>query len=81
MATQDLNQLYQTATDAFRRATPIPQGLFGATQYPNQGGITTLPTGTQPKLLDGNVPMEAPWKPPAVMPPHTAVMPPKGHQY
>ena len=50
MATQDLNQLYQTATDAFRRAIPTPHGLFGATQYSNQGGITTLPTGTQPKL-------------------------------
>ncbi len=45
MATQDLNQLYQTAMNAFRRATPIPQGLFGATQYPNQGGLTTLPPG------------------------------------
>ena len=50
MAIQDLNQLYQTATDAFRRATPTSRGFFGAAQYPNQGGITTLPTGTQPKL-------------------------------
>ena len=69
MATQDLSQLYQTATDAFRRATPTSKGLFGATQYPNQGGITTLPTGTQTNIIEGNVPMEEPWKPPAVMPP------------
>ena len=113
MAIQDLNQLYQTATDAFRRATPTPQGLFGATQYPNQRGITTLPTGTQPKLQpvpgqpvpditdfpgggiiqpksvipgqpiieSDDIEQPTPWKPPAVMPPHTAVMPPKGHQY
>ena len=81
MATQDLSQLYQTATDAFRRATPTSRGLFGASQYPNQGGITTLPIGTQTNIIEGNVPMEEPWKPPAVMPPHTAVMPPKGHRY
>ena len=109
MATQDLNQLYQTAMNAFRRATPPPHGLFGATQYPNQGGLTTLPPGAgqvkqpaeflpgggiiQPKPL---IPRQSiiesddieqpfypaiPVKPPAVMPPHTAVMPPKGHQY
>ena len=92
MAIQDLNQLYQTATDAFRRATPTSRGFFGAAQYPNQGGITTLPTGTQPKLQPvpgqpvsditdfpgGGQPII---KPPAVMPPHTAVMPPKGHRY